>query len=124
MLHNHLTFEIKENNFEIKSPVICTIVKFCCTIVRLCCTIVSCRCTIAIVSLHCTIDSVSMVADASDSETLFNNLMSQLTSLRPCMHLGTNVVHSLIEDNTGSIFSKTLFVDFRTEGVINDYGTL
>ena len=39
MLHNDLTFEIKENNPEIKSPVIRTIVKFCCTIV-------SCRCTI------------------------------------------------------------------------------
>ena len=96
MLHNDLTFEIKENNPEIKSPVIRTIVKFYCTIIRLCCTIVSFRCTI--VKLHCTIDSVSLMADASDSETLFNILMSQLTSLRPFMPLGTNVVHSLVED--------------------------
>ena len=40
------------------------------------------------------------------------------------MSLGTNVVHSLVEDNTGSIFSKTLFVDFRTEGLINNYVSL
>ena len=43
---------------------------------------------------------------------------------RPFMPVGTNVVHSLVEDNTGSIFSKTLFVDFRTEGQINNYVTL
>ena len=40
------------------------------------------------------------------------------------MSLGTNVVHSLVEDNTGSILSKTLFVDFRTEGLINNYISL
>ena len=40
------------------------------------------------------------------------------------MSLGTNVVHSLIDDKTGSIFSKTLFVDFRTEGLINNYVSL
>ena len=67
---------------------------------------------------------MSLVAAASDSETLFNTLRSQLTSLRPCMSLGTDVVHSLIEDKTGSIFSKTLFVDFRTEGLINSYVSL
>ena len=67
---------------------------------------------------------MSLVAAASDSETLFNILMSQLACLRPCMSLGTDVVHSLLEDNTGSIVSKTLFVDFGTEGLINNYVSL